>query len=242
VTDLRRAAVCIGHSHVEAIEAAAAQANVPLHIFNIWRFTDAPYGRGTLQAVRERRSQLLGPVFSFVGGGLPQQFGMIAHPVRPYDFVWPEQPDIPLTEGAEIVPYEAVHDTMKATIAPFLQTMEEIRQLMAGAVFHIESPPPCEEEIVANQPDWAAIYGTNDVIAPIWFRYKLWQLHSRILRAHCDSMNIEFIAHPREAVDERGFLLPQLRGRPGHGNAAYGALVLLQMRSRARDMEGRMLR
>jgi hypothetical protein len=220
---------------VDAISAAAAEAGVLLQVFNIWNLIGAPYGPAAIQAVHDIRSQLHAPVFSFVGGALPQVFGMIAHPRRPYDFIWPERPDWPLVDGAEIVPYDALYATMQAAIRPFLAIMGAIREVTEGLVFHIEPPPPCEEEIKANDPGWSAFYAADDVIAPIWFRYKLWRLQSKIVSAYCSGADIAFVPHPREADDARGFLNPLFRGKPGHGNPEYGALVLRQMQTLSRS-------
>jgi hypothetical protein len=227
----RHSLVCIGHSHVDAVSAAAARAAVSLETSNIWNLAGAAFGPAAVQAVREIRPQLRAPVFSFVGGGLPQVFGMIAHPRRPYDFVLPEQPELPVSDGMELVPYDALHASMQASIRPFFAIMDEIRDVTEGPVFHMESPPPCEEEIKAIDPGWSAFYAVDDVIAPIWFRYKIWRLHSNIVRAYCNGANIVFVPHPREAADARGFLDPAFRGKPGHGNLEYGALVLQQMRA-----------
>lgn len=226
----RHPLVCIGHSHLEAVSAAAASAGVPLKTFNIWHLGNAPFGPAAVEAVRNIRSQLCAPIFSFVGGGLPQAFGMIAHPRRPYDFVLPDQPELPLYEGAELMPFDALHAAMQASIQTFFELMDEIRNATTGPVFHMESPPPCEEEIKASDPGWNAFYAVDDVIAPSWFRYKIWRLHSNIVRTHCKKTNIEFVPHPPEASDARGFRDPAFRARPGHGNLEYGDLVLQQMR------------
>jgi hypothetical protein len=216
---------------VDAVSAAAARAAVALETFNIWTLAGATFGPGAVQAVQEIRSQLRAPVFSFVGGGLPFVFGMIVHPRRSYDFVLPEQPDLPVTDGTELVPYDALYASMQDSIRPFFAIMDEIRDVTEGPVFHMESPPPCEEEIRANDPGWSVFYAEDDVIAPIWFRYKVWRLHSKIVAAYCHRTNIVFVPHPREAADARGFLDPAFRGKPGHGNLEYGALVLQQMQA-----------
>jgi hypothetical protein len=227
----RRTLVCIGHSHVDAVAAAATAAAVPLEVFNLWNLVGFTLGARAIQAVREIRSQLRAPVFSFVGGGLPLVFGMVAHPLRPYDFVLPEQPDLPVADGTELVPYDAVHESMRTSMLPFFEIMDEIRDVSGGALFHVESPPPCEEENKAiDQMGWNVFYAGRD-IAPSWMRYKVWRLHSDIVRAHCDGANIGFVPHPQGATDARGFLNPALRGKPGHGNSEYGAMVLQQMQA-----------
>jgi hypothetical protein len=227
----QRSLVCIGHSHVDCVSAAAARAAIPLETFNVWTLAGTTSGPAVIQAVHEIRLRLRAPVFSFVGGGLPLVFGMIVHPRRPYDFVLPEQPDLPMAEGTELVPYDALYASMQAGVRPFFAIMDEIRAVTEGPMFHMESPPPCEEEIKANDPGWTAFHAEEDLIAPIWFRYKVWRLHSKVFKAHCREANIEFVPHPRAATDARGFLDPAFRGKPGHGNLEYGALVLQQMQA-----------
>jgi hypothetical protein len=134
-----------------------------------------------------------------------------------------------VADGVELVPYDALRASMLAILRSFFDIMGEIRDITRGPIFHMESPPPCEEEIKANDPIWNLFYAQDDVIAPIWFRYKLWRLHSQLVKAYCERASIVFVRHPQGVTDARGFLEPAFRGRPGHGNLEYGALVLQQM-------------
>jgi hypothetical protein len=219
---------------VDAVSVAAASEAVPLEVFNLWELAGINLGEVAFQAIRNIRARLRAPVFSFVGGGLPLVFGMIVHPRRPYDFILPAQPELPLAHGTELVPYEAVYVSMQTTLRPFFDVMDEIRNVSGGPVFHLESPPPCEEENRdADRVGWKAFHSEDDVIAPGWVRYKVWRLHSEIFSAHCNAAGITFVPHPPEVTDARGFLRPVFRGKPGHGNAEYGARVLKQMQALA---------
>jgi hypothetical protein len=226
----RRPLVCIGHSHIEAVVAAAAKASIPLEGLNFWHL-GSPIDRssGVVELTAELRARLVAPVFSFVGGGVHQDFGLVVHP-RPYDFIWPQEPDLPLSNGAEMVPFDALHTSMRTRTQPYLDIMQAIRRATEGPVFHMEAPPPYEQETVpADDPAWIVYFGKDSAISPAWLRYKLWKVHSSLVKAYCQGADIVFVPHPPEAIDARGFLATAYRGSPAHANAEYGALVLRQM-------------
>jgi hypothetical protein len=223
--------VCIGHSHVEAISAAAARAAVPLECFNFWTHSLTLVGPPAIEFLRGLDAKLRAPVYSFIGGGAHHVFGLIVHRHRPYDFILPEKHDLPLADGTELVPYEVVHAALYAHSRPFFELMDEMKALTDGPMFHFDPPPPpFEEHIAADElQGWLHFHDKNDVLAPAWFRYKLWYVNSKILRAHCKQAGIVFVPAPPESIDKRGFLKEAYRGKPGHGNTDYGALVLRQM-------------
>jgi hypothetical protein len=229
----------IGHSHIAAVTDAAKERQVPFVAFNFWVLGLPLDRRGSVVHLPAQiLPQLSGDVFSFVGGGVHMDYGMIVHP-RPYDVVLPNQPDLPLTPGAEIIPYDALYASMEVRTRPFLQIMAAVRAASQGLVFHMEAPPPREDEIApAENPNWIIFYGENSVISPPWLRYKLWRMHSSIVRRYCDEADIAFVPSPREASDERGFLDPGYWAHPGHANRAYGALVLDQMQGLLRREVG----
>jgi hypothetical protein len=186
-----------------------------------------------VELASELRSRLVAPVFSFVGGAVHQDVGLVVHP-RPYDFSLPERPDLPFSEGAEIVPYEAVLAVMQDRTQLYLQIMGAIRASIQGPMFHMQSPPIYVEETVPeNDSGWVDFFGEDRQIAPAWLRYKLWRVHSEIVRSYCDETGIVFVPHPPEAVDARGFLTDAFHGTTAHANQAYGALVLRQMQELA---------
>jgi hypothetical protein len=226
--------VCIGHSHTENVVAAAETAGVALECFNFWRHQDGLIrSDDKVELAAEIRSRLVAPVFSLVGGAVHHDIGLLVHP-RPYDFSWPERPDLPFSEGAEIVPYEAVLAVMRARTQQYLQIMGAIRAATPGPVFHMQSPPIYAEEAVpANDPGWVAFFGQDRLIAPAWLRYKLWRVHSEIVRSYCDEIGIVFVPNPPESIDARGFMEARFHGTPAHANQAYGALILRQMQSLA---------
>jgi hypothetical protein len=223
--------LCIGHSHIDSVIAAARAANVALDSVSFWPSLTAYSFRpdGSAELTADARARLIAPVFSFVGGAVHHEIGMFVHS-RAFDFVWPEGQDLPLTEGVELVPYDALLTVMREHTQPFLEIMRTIRRHTAGSMFHIESPPTYPGEVVPMEaPVWVNL--ENARIAPAWFRYKLWRIHSAIVRDFCSQSDIAFVPHPSEAVDAQGFLATAFYGFPAHANQAYGALVLRQMRA-----------
>ncbi len=232
--DARRTPVCIGHSHTEPLAAAAASSGTRLEILNFWHLPGAvtiEAGRTVLSpALRERLGP---PVFSLIGGAVHQDVGLIQH-ARAFDVVLPGRPDLPLAQGAEIIPHGAVHAAMLARTQPYLDIMSAVRDAVQGAMFHMESPPTyADEQVPPDDPGFALFFGQGAAFSPAWLRYKLWRIHSDIVAEHCLRHGIVFVAHPAEAVDGTGFLLAAFHGTPAHANAAYGALVLAQLRQLA---------
>ncbi|MDE1173228.1 MAG: hypothetical protein PW790_06080 [Parvibaculaceae bacterium] len=156
--------------------------------------------------------------------------GLARHP-RPFDFVLPECPHLPLDEDAEILPLEAVRASLLAITQEYLDLIKLVRDTATGPVFHIEAPPPYADatRLLADIP-WMFFGGMQRQISPAPFRYKLWRLHTQIVRESCRKQGISFIDHPPESVDGNGFLLPAYYLDSMHVNEAYGALVLAQMR------------
>jgi hypothetical protein len=227
----RRSLVCIGHSHVGNVAAAAASAGVAIECLNFWQLLPGSLierADGSVELLPQIRARLLAPVFSLVGGAC-HHFGLFAHP-RPYDFVLPERQDLPLGEGAELVPYDAIHAAMQALARPYLEIMRAVRAATEGPMFHMESPPTYADEVVPSfAPNWLTHFAENPQISPVWLRYKLWRVHSAIVHAFCRQADIAFVPHPAAAVDAQGLLIAEFHGDLGHANQAYGALVLRQM-------------
>jgi hypothetical protein len=227
----RRALVCIGHSHIEIVRAAAVSAGVPLEGLNFWHFAGGVsiHADGSVELAPEIRARLVAPLFSLVGGAVHLDIGLFDHP-RPYDFVWPERQDLPLSNGAELVPYDAIYAAMQARTQPYLEIIGAIRAAIRGPMFHMESPPTYADETVPpNAPDSWTYFRENPSISPVWLRYKLWRVHSGIVRAYCTQANITFVPHPPEVVDAQGLLVAAFHGLIAHANQAYGALVVRQM-------------
>jgi hypothetical protein len=217
---------------VDCVAAAAANAAIPLDAINFWH--TLPFCEdGSVELTPEVCSRLIAPVFSLIGGAVHHDVGLFVHS-RPYDFVLPERETLPLIEGAELVPYDAVYAAMQVRTRPHLKTMAAVRAATKGQMFHMESPPVFANEVAPTDiPGWMPHLKEYAAISPVWFRYKLWRVHSRIIRTYCNEADIVFIPHPSEAVDAQGLLAVAFYGQTAHANREYGAMVLRQIQKLA---------
>lgn len=227
--------VCIGHSHARALEKGAALGGISLDMMNFWDTGDpwlVDEGGVRLRpdlAERVARGTL---VLSVVGGSAHTVLGMVEHP-RPFDFVLPSDPSLPVDESREIVPAEAVRAKLKDIASPFLAKLPALLSV-AGRVLQLEPPPPLADEVrIAQNVPWDFFPGQPHAIAPKWFRYKLWRMHGEVIRAACAALDIPYIPAPQPAMDSEGFLATEYDEDGAHANAAYGLLVLETLRRTA---------
>lgn len=229
--------LCIGHSHLACVTRAAAASATPLRAFNFWDLPGAIVNNGTQPRFSEAISEALirhaGPAFSFVGGGAHVVLGMLVHPRR-FDFVLPSEPDLAIDPSAEVLPAIAVRRILESMTDEYLALMGEIRRLVKGPMFHIEPPPPSADaqRMYADVP-WVMFPGRCREISPAALRYKLWRLHSEILRAWCTGRGVTFVEAPGQTCDAGGFMRDDYYGDGAHANDAYGQLVLAKMRQLA---------
>jgi hypothetical protein len=166
-------------------------------------------------------------VMSSIGGGAHTVLGMVEQQ-RPFDFVLPSLPDLPIDANREIVPADAVRATLLEMTAPYLEQLAVVAGSTAGRpVTQLEPPPPlAEAERIAPHVPWSLFPGQPRLIAPKWFRYKLWRMHNEVIEKACARMGIGYVPAPNSANDAEGFLHPRYEEDGVHANAAYGALVL----------------
>jgi hypothetical protein len=244
------ALLVLGHSHMIALQGArdlardAGGADTPeLRFVQLLDADISPnvHFNGTamvlVPALQARLSQeiaALGAVpsciFDCVSGNEYHFMGLVNHP-RKFDFVLPWAPDLPLAEEAEIVPYVLVRASLKASMEYALTVLTCLRQATSVPIWHIQSPPPVSsnDEIAAHPIQFADAI-TEHGVAPPFFRLKLWQLQSDIIREACEAVGINFLLAPAAGMDADGFVhLDGWHGDPTHANYWYGRLVLEQM-------------
>ena len=231
---LRRppAPALIGHSHCQAIFEAAAREGMTLRGFNFWT-APQPALDPARSAFHPEIRQVLseGVVFSAVGGAAHNILALVTHP-QAFDFVLPERPDLPLTEGAQVLPFAAVRETMAAAIREYLDIIGLVRRTATGRVFHIDAPPPLEDgaRILQDVP-WMFFQNLTREVAPAPLRWKCWRLHSELVAAFCRAEGIEVLGAPAESMGALGFLKPEFYRDAMHVQESYGALVLRQMKA-----------
>jgi hypothetical protein len=246
--DPRAPILVIGLSHMWALEEASRRnggapdiAFVQLLDRNLrWKFETRPGIEPSLpprlaKAVGERSREL---IVSLVGGNKHNILGLLNHP-RPFDFVLLEEPDLPFTPGAECVPVELVADSLAKRVANELDFLRALRRATKLPIAHVESPPPNPSaEHIRRHP--GIFKGRMDSlgVAPAHLRYKLWRVHSAIVRAACAEAGIVLIPVPREALDAQSMLVESAWANdPTHGSAWYGSLVLKQIHAVARELK-----
>ncbi len=132
------------------------------------------------------------------------------------------------------MPAEAVRAKLAEIANPYLDTLPAILRAARAPVIQIEPPPPVADEArIAPHVPWVLFPGQPRAVAPKWLRYKLWRLHSEVIAAACAALGIAYLRAPDSAKDGEGFLAEQYDEDGAHANAAYGALVLDQMRRAA---------
>lgn len=226
--------LCIGHSHVACISEAAACSHDPIVALNFWDLgnpvVEDEAGVRLRADVAQRIHQHPGPVFTMMGGSTHIVLGLLVHP-RPFDFVLPTQPDLPLMEGAEILSVSAIAATMHEQTDYYIALMQSVAAVAQYPVAHMQAPPPHRDGArIARDIIWAMYPDMRQEVAPAIFRYKMWRLHTQIIEQACVDVGIEFIPCPARAVDAEGFLLEDYYKDGVHANHAYGTLLIEQMR------------
>jgi hypothetical protein len=246
-----KAAIVLGHSHLSAIvnalmprpyEASAVEKSIQYHIFDTVRL-----GAGYQYSVThpaEPGKYILNPdirkmvaasvpqdrehvYISMFGGNAHNALNLLEHP-RPFDFVLPERPDL-MVPGAELVPFGYVKRIIHRLAEPYILNMLTLREAVSGAVYHIESPPPCGDNqyILDHLEGYFKDQATDPRIAPRELRYKLWRLHSNLIREACEACGVTFVPAPPGTQYEDGFLQSEgYGGDSTHAGPWYGDRVL----------------
>jgi hypothetical protein len=235
--------VCVLH--------AAQQAGVPVRAILLKAVKDAP-GRSVsgfdeddlvVGRLGPRSESMLtessGPVFSFIDASnhvkLPLRRVQGASEPH-FDFVLPEQPDLPLAETAEIVPYTAVREHLRNSMQQRIETFRKVADLTPGRLIQVESPPPTHDRWLQL---WLRHVDVTEIeLPPRFVRYKLWRIVTEIFREEAERVGARFVEYPPESVDANGFLRDELVRDMHHGNADFGALILERLRPIAEESNG----
>jgi hypothetical protein len=222
------------------VAGAAQSRGVPFVAIDLWQHRGLMAGEDGRPRWIEATAPSLGagPVFSAIGGACHHTLGLLVHP-RPFDFVLPSAPDLPL-EDVGIVPFDGVRAALAGLMEPYLKMMEQLVRAAPCRVFHLEPPPVYGDErrMAPDLPalpiykEYPSAHRDRVRVSPRHLRYKLWRLHSEVLAEFCRVHGIEFVPHPPMAADVHGFLDEPYYLDPMHANHAYGDLVLRQMEER----------
>lgn len=157
-----------------------------------------------------------------------------------FDFVLPDEPDLPIQDGATVLPYGAIRQHYESIFKETLNQISVYHQLIQHNMYLVDYPPPYSDNGFVKENLYGYIYERHpegfDLSAPV-FRYKVTRVVSDILRKHCESLGIVFMPPPPEMLIEGGYLHPDGYFKDAvHANAAYGSAVVSQILA---DIESR---
>jgi hypothetical protein len=233
--------LAVGHSHVLAMQQAmvrnlrsfsTGRPDMDIDFVRLFRVppgeTEERFGIGA-----ELRAQIGSGnyelIVSSVGGNGHNAFGLANHMV-PYDFVLPEEPELPLSDDAPIVPVAIVRKALREQNEHAFIALREIRKAAGTRVIHVESPPPMPDDHIVRHPGYFQEMVARHGVAPARLRHKLWRLNSCQFRDFCAASAIDFLPSPPEFRDAQGMLVETARtATPTHANGDYGAGILFQI-------------
>jgi hypothetical protein len=166
-------------------------------------------------------------VVACIGANEHIALGMVRHR-RPFDFVLPEQPDLPLDTEAEVVPCVVIEKAVEQMAATNLEILANVQSSAKRSLVCVGPPPPIGDNafLLAQKSVLADRVREHGVSAPL-LRQKLWRLVVGLYRQRCEALGIAFLPPPPEALDNEGFMTQECWHTDGiHGNPWYGELLL----------------
>jgi hypothetical protein len=236
----------IGHSHMVCVLNAAREAGVPFravllkvvgdeeHLFGLNRSmliedTGKPDFRDDTKAAIARSAE---PVYSFISGIVHVQIGLrhLDHPSEPaFDFVLPEAPGLRLDPRADVIPVDALREMVRREFRPRLKMLKRLTAIAPGRIVQFAPPPPVSDRWLEPLLEKVSVKATE--LPSRWMRWKLWRLSVDIFRQYASDLGVCFVDAPPAALDHEGFMRDDLVRNATHGNTAFGALLLAQIRA-----------
>jgi hypothetical protein len=238
--------IFIGHSHVLCVLNAAKDAGLPFRAVLLKdvmtpeavEFLDEEtliVDRAKPEFSDATKSLLSGSddtVYSFVSGIHHVRMGtrLLASPSEePFDFILPEAPDLPLNANATLIPYECVRQAMEHGFRKRLRLLRWVAELAPGRVVQFAPPPPAP---AAEMRRFARKKGGRGAASPdIVLQRKLWRTAIDVFRQQAEAVGARYVDCPPDAIDHHGCMRKELVSNMTHGNAAFGTMVLDQIRS-----------
>jgi hypothetical protein len=224
-SDQAGSVVCIGHSHATAVAQAALARGRDIDPILFWSEAGAVDSDGALRPDLADRVRRAHKVIAAVGGSSAVVVGLVEHQ-RPFDFVLPSEPELPLDPTRELLPADAVRAALAAEEAKYTPLLEQVKVLSSGVVIQIEAPPPVEDSaFISGFVPWSLWPDQPQAVAPAALRYKLWRLSSEVIAATCARLDVIYQPAPSASLDRAGFMAPGLSSDGIHGDSSYGQLV-----------------
>lgn len=237
----------IGHSHMVCVLNAAQEAGVPFQAVTLKAVDDPSHFFGLNRSAviedtgkpdfHDRTKALIageaGPVYSFISGIMHVQLGLrrLDDPSESaFDFVLPESPGLALDAGAEIIPSDAMREVIRGQFKSRLKMLTRLAAVAPNRVVQFAPPPPVSDRWLEPLLDKTSVKATE--LPNRWLRWKLWRLTVDVFRQHARDLGARFVETPPQAMDADGFMRDDLVRNATHGNTAFGALLLEQIRAR----------
>ncbi|MFC5355653.1 tetratricopeptide repeat protein [Azospirillum himalayense] len=246
---IRNSFLVIGSSHINAIRGASKYAEQE-HLRNSYTFKsiidfkndskiidpvdggfdDYQLNENMKKWLYENRS--FDKIFLSISGSDYLSF-CISAPNPSYDIIIPGREDLPRINGARVVPYEEMKARLKRHIRHVVLGIKAIRAEVSAPIIYLEPPPPIEDnQHLTQHAGWAERLLANSGPSSPIVRYKLWLLHSEIIKEACESVGVVFLELPSSVLNERGYLADSmLLNDVMHANLLFGAEILMQMDS-----------
>jgi hypothetical protein len=236
----------IGHSHMVCFLNAAQAAGVPFQAVTLKAVSDEShlFGLNRSRLIEDRAKPDFSdetkaliaassePVYSFISGIMYVQLGLrrLDDPSEPaFDFVLPEAPGMPLDPEADLVPSDAMREVVRLEFKMRLKMLGRLAALAPGRIVQFAPPPPVSDRWLEPLLEKSRIKLTT--LPSRWVRWKLWRLTVDLFRQQASSVGGRFVDCPPDALDHDGFLRDDLVRNATHGNTAFGALLLDQVRA-----------
>jgi hypothetical protein len=231
--------LCLGNSHLAALRRAyEARSDAEGPLLRFVSINKEPFQPNLTDGVLHPnlRKHLspndTSPLILMIGGNHHNVLGLVNHPTR-FDFFLDEDPNLVAVTGAEIIPLGLVRAQLdQMLVKPVKDILAAIAATAASRpVFQMESPPPiADADHIRQFPGIFADKISRRGVAPDILRYKLWRVHSALMREYCDALNITFVPVPAAMQDDRGMLAKAAwSADPVHANEIYGHHLIAQI-------------
>jgi hypothetical protein len=171
-------------------------------------------------------------IFALFGGNAHNIMGLVNYP-EPFDFLINDNDENKLIKGAKLIPLNIIKKAMMR-LGGYPETINSLRVLResySGKIIQFESPPPIPSK--AHLLKYAGPFneGFREFgPSPAYLRFKLWKVHSELVKKECKNLGIDFISHPLSMADSEGFLIKSAWDLDtNHANSIYGRALLDQL-------------
>jgi GSCFA family len=236
----------IGNSHIGSLLLAdhngwPGGADVRLSSFRLMQSAYSPHWVGELgspklvpQFSEDVRSALANQppnvVVCFAASNFAFYLGAVNYP-HPFDFIVPGCPDLPVIDGATMVPFDGMVQTCRADSGHWGQVIELAKECGGAPVLAISAPPPPADlrPYVPKMADHLRERLTELGLASDAFRLKMWLLQVEVERQIAAEHGAKFLMPPPDAFDGDGFLRQEYCADGLHASAEYGAMLQEQI-------------